>query len=174
MTALLTVLMDLLTDPRIGLPSTLLAVGVIAAATLYPRRRPLVVGHDSLSRESDRDSVSRTYLAIQQGRYGDLLAETYRRLNRAVLYRTGATFETLPWDVRRMEELGIEDARGLRRTQHTLDALEWRARRLEAGSWFRWDFWRTDESSKAHLIRQSEALFREVDAQLARLERSVP
>jgi hypothetical protein len=174
MTALLTALTDLLTDPRIGLPTLLLAAAAIATAVLYPRREPRTIGHEAMTRESDRDSVSRTYLAIQQGRYADVLAETYRRLDRAVYHRTQRTMRELPWGLVAAQQLGIEDPKGLRRTQHDLDTLEWRTRRLEGGSWVRWDFWRSYENAHAHLVAASERLFTRVDEQLVRLEHRAP
>jgi hypothetical protein len=164
----------LLLDPRIGLPTLLLVGGIVAAAVIYPRRAPRIHGHEAATPTPDRDPVSRTYFAAQRGRYSVLLAETYRRLDGAVEFRTGRTLRRLPWGAAAMRAAGVPDPRGLRRVQHALDALEWRAHRLEAGAWLRADFWRSDASARAHLRRRSQRIFPRVDEQLRLLEHPPP
>jgi hypothetical protein len=174
MSDLETTLVALLLDPRIGLPTVLLVVGIVAAALLYPRSAPRVHGHESLNVTSDKDPVSRTYLAIQRQRYSTVLAETYRRLDRAVEFRTGAPMRGLPRRSSAMRDAGVPDPRGLRRVQHALDSLEWRAHRLEAATWLRADFWRSEAGARAHLLERSRKVFLSVDEQLRLLEHPSP
>ncbi len=144
-------LLGLLTEPRVGLPLTLIVAGLAAWYALGTRGEPRRSSWEAAPPLSDAESVSRTYLALYRGEYSVAVREMRDRLDRRVRARTGRSMHELPWRGGAQRRLGIPDPRRLRASREVLDGLERWAYRLETGSYFRWDFWRSAESSQRAL-----------------------
>jgi hypothetical protein len=161
---------EFLTDPRVGLPVVVLAAAAVVWVASPWSSEPVRRRGEPSTRAPDADPVSRTYVALRQGAYSEVLDATYDRLDRAVGARAGCHLREIPWRPRAAEKLGLADPKGLRRSRDGLDGMIQWAVALESGSPLRWDFWRTYESSRARFqVRLAEWL-RQVDLQLTALQ----
>lgn len=144
--------LGMLGDPRVGAPAVVLTASLAIWLWLRPRREPESSRSEAARPEPDQESVSRTYLGLHRGEYSVASREMYDRLSRRLQQRTGRSLEQVPWWNPSARRLGIPDPSGLRRTRGRLSSLTDWALRLETGSPFRWDFWRTAEGSRRQLI----------------------
>jgi hypothetical protein len=164
-----TILLGLLTDPRVGLPILLLVAATVAWVAARPAGEPRRHRSEASPPEPDADPVSRTYLAVRREAYSSLLVETHVRLDRALLARSGRRLRDIPWRAGAAKKLGVPDAKGLRDSLHGLESLYLWSVRLETASLLRWDFWRSIEASRIQFrLRLAEQL-KVVDRQLRRL-----
>lgn len=170
MTGTVALLLSFATDPRVGIPALLLG----AAGTLWlltgPVGTPRCRGAESPPPRPDCDPVSRTYLALADESYGELLAESFDRLDRALRIRTGHRLSDIPWRRRAARRLGIPEADRLRAVRDRLLRFRAWADRIETDSWLRWDFWRSREQSRRRLLTELPTLLGRIDGHLDRLE----
>jgi hypothetical protein len=147
-------------------PVVLLAAAVVVWAVGGPGAVPTRRRGERSAPPPDADPVSRTYVAIRQGAYSEILDATYDRLDRAVTARAGCHLREIPWRRRAAAKLGLADPAGLRRSREGLDGMIQWAVALETGSPLRWDFWRTYESSRARFQVRLTQWLGKVDQQL--------
>ncbi|MHB8352575.1 MAG: hypothetical protein ACYDFT_07825 [Thermoplasmata archaeon] len=172
MTGVEALLLSFLTDPRVGFPALLLIVAAGLWLVRGPVGGPRRTGAESRPPRPDRDPVSRTYLALEEENYGELLNESFDRLDRALEARTGHHLTEIPWRRRAARRLGIPEPEGLRAVRDRLINFRAWAYRLEADSWLRWDFWRSRELSRRRLLTELPPLLGRIDGHLDRLETS--
>ncbi|MGI0052670.1 MAG: hypothetical protein ACRECR_00210 [Thermoplasmata archaeon] len=170
MTGELAMLAAYLSDPKVGLPMILLAAAAAAWLAARPSTDPRRRGVEPAPPRPDRDAVSRTYLALEDGAYSEVLAESYDRLERALLARTGHALAEIPWRLRSAQRLGIPEPAALRTTRDRIEQGRLWAARLETDSWLRWDFWRSRESSRRLFLARLPTLLGRIDGHLDRLE----
>jgi hypothetical protein len=113
--------------------------------------------------------VSRTYVALRNGAYSEVLDTTFDRLDRAVDARAHCRLRSIPWLDGPARRLGLSDPKGLRQSRDALNGLIVWAVALETGSPLRWDFWRTQESSRARFQSRVSERLSVVDRQLTSL-----
>ncbi|MCI4325832.1 MAG: hypothetical protein L3K00_08165 [Thermoplasmata archaeon] len=164
-----TILLGLVTDPRVGLPILLLAGATVAWVASHPGSEPRRHRSEASAPEPDADPVSRTYLAVRREAYSSLLVETHVRLDRALLARTGRRLRDIPWRASAAKTLGVPDAKALRASLRGLESLYLWSVRLETASLLRWDFWRSIEASRVQFRIRLAAQLQLVDHQLRRL-----
>jgi hypothetical protein len=169
-TEAMALLIEILRDPRVGVPMVLTLVSVLVWIAARPTSLPRTSGWEPPPHTPDRDPYSRTYVAVFREEYSRVINEVYERLDRALRSRTGRSLRQIPWRRARAQQLLIPDPRGLERTRQSLDLLELWAFRLETGSWLRRDFWRGPESSRRHLLARLELLLTSIARQLSTLE----
>jgi hypothetical protein len=166
MADLLTVALGLVTDPRLGLPVVLLAAATVLWVAALPASEPRRHRAESVAPEPDADPVSRTYTALKHEAYSSVVVETHDRLDRALMARTGRRLQEIPWLPSTARRLGVPDSKGLRGSRQELDSLYLWSARLETSSWLRWDFWRTDDGSRAKFRERLSERLGIVDRQL--------
>lgn len=150
-------LLDLLTEPTIGVP-ILLTLGGMAAWFLWsprPVERPPSVRRSWFPPTTD--PVSTVYYALADGRYSTILATVYERLDRAVERKYHLVIGQLP--LFRPERTGVPNAAELRRASRKVRTAYAEALQRESPFWFRWAFWRrTGADEDAFLARVDDAI----------------
>ncbi|MCI4326235.1 MAG: hypothetical protein L3K16_01155 [Thermoplasmata archaeon] len=162
-------LLDLLSDPRVGIPVLLLLLAFVLWVAGRPSREPVRRRSEPAERAPDGDPVSRTYVALRNGAYSEVLDTTFERLDRAVDAKSHCHLRTIPWTDGSARRLGLPDPKGLRQSRDALNSLIVWAVALETGSPLRWDFWRTQESSRARFQARLSERLSVVDRQLTSL-----
>ncbi|HEV8050623.1 MAG TPA: hypothetical protein VGP88_08525 [Thermoplasmata archaeon] len=147
----------------------LLSATVVLWMAGRPSAEPVRRRREPSERAPDADPVSRTYVALRQGAYSEILDSTFDRLDRAVDARAGLGLREIPWSIRAGQARGLPDPRGLRRSRDALDSLLVWAVALETGNPLRWDFWRSYESSRLQFQRRLAEHLGEVDRYLTQL-----
>lgn len=104
--------------------------------------------------------------AIRYEAYSELLREAYGRLDRGSRRRTGAPLAEIARSPPGKSPLARPVLRDLQRLGHRLEGAHDYAIRLDAGSWIRYDFWRTVSESRRRLRQRTDALFAEVERAL--------
>ncbi|MCI4317899.1 MAG: hypothetical protein L3J96_05115 [Thermoplasmata archaeon] len=161
-----------MTDPTVGLPILLLSatLGVWLFSNLRGFRSPELTRTTWL--RPDRDAVSQTFYAIEDGRYSRLVRAVYDRCDRAVHTRYGVGLAELgwrPWPTKaglipeRKELLQIRDSLSRRFTEAVGRELPFR---------FRWAFWRSPAEDDQRYLGRVDAAIARAETMVHTLERS--